>query len=118
MISFDDYAAHDGLGLAALVRSGQVSAAELLEAAAARIGAVNPALNAVVRTRFDAARLEAAQVDPASPFCGVPFLVKDLISTLAGEPTGCGTRTLAGLPMPHDSALVQRWRAAGLLLLR
>lgn len=117
MISFDDYAAHDGLGLAALVRSGQVSAAELLDAAVARIGATNPVLNAVVRTRFDAARLEAAQVDPASPFCGVPFLVKDLISTLAGEPTGCGTRTLAGLPMPHDSALVQRWRAAGLLLL-
>lgn len=117
MISFDDYAAHDGLGLAALVRTGQVSAAELLEAAVARIGAVNPALNAVVRTRFDAARLEANRADPAAPFCGVPFLVKDLISTLAGEPTGQGTRSLASLPMPHDSDLVQRWRAAGLLIL-
>ncbi len=50
MIAFDDYAAHDGLGLAALVKTGQVSPAELLEAAIARIDAVNPALNAVVRT--------------------------------------------------------------------
>jgi hypothetical protein len=61
--------------------------------------------------------LEANRTDPAAPFCGVPFLVKDLIAALAGEPTGQGTRTLAGLPMPHDSALVQRWRAAGLLIL-
>ncbi len=117
MISFDDYAAHDGLGLAALVRSGQVSAAELLDAAAARISAVNPVLHAVVRTRLDAARQEARHTDLAAPFCGVPFLVKDLISTLAGEPTGQGNRLLGQLPMPHDSVLVQRWRAAGLLIL-
>ena len=117
MIAFDDYAAHDGLGLAALVQSGQVSPAELLDAAVARITALNPALNAVIRTRYDAARREAAQVDRAAPFCGVPFLVKDLVATLAGEPTGQGTRLLGSLPMAQDSTLVQRWRAAGLLLL-
>jgi amidase len=48
MISFADYAHHDGLGLAALVRAGEVSAAELLETAFARIAAYNPVLNAVV----------------------------------------------------------------------
>jgi len=117
MIRFDEYAAHDGLGLAALVRSGQVSPAELLETAVARIGAVNPRLNAVIRTRFDAARREAAAVDSSAPFCGVPFLVKDLIATLAGEPTGQGTRLLQQRPMPHDSELVRRWRTAGLLIL-
>jgi len=117
LIAFDDYAAHDGLGLAALVKSGQVSPAELLEAAIARIDAVNPALNAVVRTRYDAARREAAHLDRAAPFCGVPFLVKDLLATLAGEPTGQGSALLGQVPMPQDSTLVQRWRAAGLLLL-
>ncbi len=117
MISFDDYAAHDGLGLAALVRSGQVSATELLDAAASRITALNPALNAVIRRRDEAARREAAQIDPAAPFCGVPFLVKDLVATLAGEPTGQGTGLLGQLAMPQDSTLVQRWRAAGLLIL-
>lgn len=114
---FDDYAAHDGLGLAALVKSGQVSPLELLEAAVARIEAANPALNAVIRTRFDAARREAAQVDRAAPFSGVPFLVKDLLATIAGEPTGQGTGLLGALPMPVDSTLVQRWRAAGLVTL-
>lgn len=113
MISDTDYTAHDGLGLAALVRSGQVSAAELLDAAIARIERHNPALNAVIRTRYDAARVEAAQVDPQAPFAGVPFLLKDLSSTLAGEPTGSGNRVLAQVPMPRDSEMVRRLRAAG-----
>jgi len=113
MISISDYTGHDGLGLAALVRSGQVSAAELLEAAFARIEAHNPALNAVIRTRQAQARAEAARIDPAAPFAGVPFLLKDLIATLAGEPTAGGNGLLAGMQMPRDSELVRRYRAAG-----
>jgi amidase len=113
MIPFADYTRHDGLGLAALVRSSQVSAAELLETAFARIEAHNPALNAVIRTRYDQARAEAARVAPAAPFAGVPFLIKDLIATLAGEPTANGNRLMASLPMPRDSELVRRFRAAG-----
>ena len=116
MIPFEDYVRHDGLGLAALVKSGEVSPAELLETAIARIEAHNPALNAVIRTRYDAARAEAAQVDRAAPFAGVPFLVKDLVATIGGEPTGNGNRLLASLPMPRDSELVRRFRAAGVLI--
>ena len=116
MIPFDDYIRHDGLGLAALVRSGQVSAAELLETALARIDQHNPMLNAVIRRRDDKARAEATSIDPAAPFAGVPFLVKDLIATLAGEPTANGNRLLAGRAMPHDSELVRRFRAAGVLI--
>ncbi|HJV63402.1 MAG TPA: amidase [Albitalea sp.] len=117
MISAADYLRHDGLGLAELVRRGEASPGELLDAAIARIEAHNPALNAVVRKRYEQARTEALQVDPAAPFAGVPFLVKDLISTIAGEPTAAGCRALAGLPMPHDSELVRRFRAAGVLML-
>ena len=116
MIPFADYVRHDGLGLAALVRSGEVSAAELLETAIARIEAHNPALNAVIRTRYDAARAQAARVDPTAPFAGVPFLLKDLIGTLQGEPTGNGNRALASLPMPRDSELVRRFQAAGVVI--
>lgn len=116
MIRPDEYVRHDALALAGLVRRGEVSPAELLEAAIARIEAHNPALNAVVRKRYDAARAEAAQVDRAAPLAGVPFLVKDLLATLAGEPTGHGNRVLATMPMPHDSELVRRWRAAGLVI--
>ena len=113
MISFTDYTRHDGLGLAALVRSGQVSADELLETAFAHIEAHNPALNAVIRTRQAQARAEAARIDFEAPFAGVPFLLKDLIASLAGEPTAGGNALLATLRMPRDSELVRRYRAAG-----
>ena len=113
MIPFADYTRHDGLGLAALVRSGAVSAAELLETALARIEAHNPALNAVIRRRDAQVRAEVAHIDPQAPFAGVPFLVKDLIATLAGEPTASGNCLLANTPMPRDSELVRRFRAAG-----
>jgi len=116
MIPIEEYTRHDGLGLAALVRSGAVSATELLATALARIDAHNPALNAVIRRRDEKVRAEAKQVDPAAPFAGVPFLVKDLIATLAGEPTAGGNRLLAGLTMPRDSELVRRFRAAGVLI--
>jgi amidase len=116
MISFADYTRHDGLGLAALVRSGQVSPSELLETAFAAIEKHNPALNAVVRTRHAQARAEALRINPQAPFAGVPFLLKDLIATLAGEPTANGNRLLADLPMPNDSELVRRFRAAGVLI--
>jgi amidase len=116
MIPFADYASRDGLGLAELVRSGAVSASELLETALARIEAHNPTLNAVIRNRHDKVRAEAEKVDRGAPFAGVPFLVKDLIATLAGEPTANGNRLLANRPMSRDSELVRRFRAAGVLI--
>lgn len=115
----EDYVRHDGLGLAALVQRREVSASELLETALSRIEALNPALNAVVRRRDVAARAEAARIDAGpstAPFAGVPFLIKDLIATLAGEPTSHGNRAMAALPMAQDSELVRRFRAAGLVI--
>ncbi len=116
MIRADEYVRHDAVALAELVRRREVSAVELLDAAIARIDAHNPALNAVVRTRYAAARAEAAAVDPAAPLAGVPFLVKDLLATIAGEPTSGGNRALAAITMPHDSEMVRRYRAAGLVM--
>jgi len=116
MLRYDEYAAHDGLALAALVQRGEVSALELLETALARIDAVNPRINAVVRRRDEAARREAEAIDPGTRFAGVPFLVKDLLATLAGEVTGGGNRLLSTLTMPHDSELVRRYRRAGLVI--
>jgi len=49
----------DATAQAELVRNGEVTPKELVEAAITRIEAVNPELDAVIRTRFDAARLEA-----------------------------------------------------------
>ena len=116
MIRDDEYLRHDAVGLAALVRRREIRPVELLEAAIARIERHNPALNAVVRTRFEAARAETAAVDLDAPLAGVPFLVKDLLATIANEPTGAGNRVLATMPMPRDSEMVRRYRGAGLVM--
>jgi len=111
-MTHDEYLARDGLGLAALVRAGEVTASELLELALARAAALDPALNAVVRLMEDDARRAAAR-PPAGPFAGVPFLAKDLIGTYAGHPTSAGSRLLATHVPDHDSELVRRVRASG-----
>jgi amidase len=79
MEPFADYAQYDAVGLSGLVANGDVHPLELVEAAAERIAAVNPAVNAVIRERIDAARLEAASRGLDGPFGGVPILIKDLV---------------------------------------
>jgi amidase len=108
---FENY---DGLGLAALMRSGQVSAAELVEETIARIEAVNPKINAVICKLYESARA-AALKPPEGPFAGVPFLLKDLMAALAGAPMSSGNRALAGVISPGDEEIVRRYRKAGLI---
>ncbi|MEU6700464.1 amidase [Pseudonocardia sp. NPDC046786] len=114
-IGWDDYRRHDAVGLAALVAAGEVSAAELLDAATDRADAVEPTINAIRHRMTDAARARAR--GPLSgPFAGVPFLVKDLSQHIAGVPTGSGSRALAGYPRPETSTVVRRWTDAGLVI--
>ncbi|WTW99255.1 amidase [Streptomycetaceae bacterium NBC_01309] len=108
---------HDAVGLAALVRSGAVSARELLEAAVARIAERDPAVNAVIARRADAARAEIDAGLPEGPLRGVPFLVKDLSCDIAGLPTTNGSRLFADAVAPRDGELVRRYRRAGLVML-
>ena len=117
MSSFSGYTTHDALELAALVRAGDVTPLELVDTAIARIEALNPRLNAVVSTCFDEARAAARRPVPDGAFAGVPFLVKDLVATVEGHPTSQGTGLLRAVAMPHDSELVRRFRAAGLVIL-
>src|SRR4051794_29252166 len=71
-----DLARLDLLGHAALVRSGEATALELLDAAIARIEAARE-LNAVVCDQFERARAQAAGTLPDAPLAGAPFLLKD-----------------------------------------
>lgn len=112
-----DYENTDAVGLAALVRSGEVTPVELVDAAISRIEARDGAINAIVRRRFEQARTEAAGDLPDGPLKGVPYLLKDLHVAAAGEPTGGGTALLQDLPVDYDSHTVQRLRAAGVVVL-
>jgi amidase len=117
MAAIDEYDRFDGLGLAELVRRGEVLPAELAEAAILRVRLRDPALNAVILPMFEQARAAAAAPLPDGPFRGVPMLLKDLIATVQGVPTACGCRALRVLPAPVDSELVRRLRVAGVVLL-
>ena len=103
----------DATAQANLVRRGEVSPQDLVEAAIARIEAVNPGLDAVIRTRFDQAREEAAGELPDGPFRGVPILLKDLGCVVAGEVTASGLGPLRDLAWPVTSYLAEQFRAAG-----
>ncbi len=117
----------DATATAELVRSGKISARELVEASIARIERHNPDLGAVIVPLFEQARLSAAALDgpggpdgPAAdaPFRGVPIVIKDLIATIAGTPYAGGVPVIkrAGYVTPHDSYLVQGLRRAGFVL--
>ena len=107
---------HDGLGLAALIRSGEIAAPELLEAVIARIEARNPQVNAVVHRLYDHAKSALAAGTPSGPFAGLPFLLKDLYTFRRGLPCGNGSRWLADYRAPFDDAMAARWDAAGLVV--
>jgi amidase len=107
----------DATAQADLVRRGEVSPKELVDAAIARIEAINPRLDAVIRTRFDQARAEAAGDLPDGPFRGVPILFKDLGCLVAGEQTGFGLAPLRDLAWPVTSYLAEQFRAAGFIAL-
>jgi amidase len=111
-----DYDQYDGLALGELVRQKKVTALELVETAISRIEKHNPAVNAVIHKMYDHARA-AAQQPPDGLFSGVPFLLKDLIGTVAGVPTASGNRLLKDRPASQDSELVKRYKNAGLLIL-
>ncbi|MFH1177956.1 MAG: amidase, partial [Acidobacteriota bacterium] len=117
MTAFSDYERYDGLSLAELVRRREVTPAELVEAAIARIEARNPALNAVVHTMYEKARAAAAGPLPGGPFAGVPLLLKDLLAACADEPLTSSCQLLAGFVPDHDSELVARLRRAGFIIL-
>ena len=86
MTGFPEFDRYDGLGLAELVRRRDVSPGELVEESIRRIEARNPALNAVIHPMFERARRAAEGPLPEGPFAGVPFVIKDLIALIAGEP--------------------------------
>ncbi len=112
----DEFAALDGMAQAGLVRAGQVTPLELVDAAIARIERLNPKLNAVVFKTFEKAREQAASAAiPSGPFRGVPYLIKDL-SGLKGEPLTYGSRLFARNKAKKDDADVERAKEAGFVM--
>ncbi len=114
----------DAVAIGTLVRNGELDPLEIAEDTISAIERVNPALNAVIHPMYDEARrvaghwrdeLAAGRARDAV-FCGVPFLLKDLLAEYAGAPFNEGCRALAGYVSRIDSELVVRHKAAGLVV--
>jgi amidase len=114
-MKFEEYAQYDAVGLAGLVAKKEVSAGELLDTAVARMEAVNPAVNAVVRNLEGEARQTIKNGIPAGSLAGVPFLLKDIGATMKGVLTSAGSRVFQE-PAGEDSAIVAAYRKAGLVI--
>jgi amidase len=100
---------------AALVRSGSVSALELVDAAIARLEGARE-LNVLVDEQFEAARALAAGQPLDGPLAGVPFLLKDLGEPQAGRPEYLGSKALRDHVASETAWTVERYLAAGLII--
>jgi amidase len=115
MAGFKNFGAFDAVGLAELVRRGETTPTELLDAAMERLDAVDPAINALPIRHEDFARRQIARGLPDGPFRGVPFALKD-IALLEGTETHFGSRAFKGFRADHSSTLVERHLKAGLTI--
>ena len=112
----EEFERYDGLGLAELIRTKEVTADEVLAATLERIDARNPAINAVVTRMDDHARAAIRAGLPDGPFKGVPYLLKDLGALYTGVVTTFGSRLFADNVPDHDSEIVARMKRAGLVI--
>lgn len=114
----DPLAGLDATAQAELIRNGDATPAELVEASIARIERWNPQLNAIIHPLYDKARNAAAGTLPDGPFRGVPMLVKDAVCHTAGDPYHLGMRFLKdrGWTASTDTELARRFRAAGFVI--
>jgi aspartyl-tRNA(Asn)/glutamyl-tRNA(Gln) amidotransferase subunit A len=109
--------------LARRVRTREVSAAEVTDAALARTERVEPLISAYLEIFEDAARERARDLDrriaageDPGPLAGVPIALKDNLS-VAGHALTCGSKILSGYVAPYTATAVERLLAAGAVIL-
>ncbi|PVH27256.1 amidase [Pararhodobacter oceanensis] len=115
MITETDYIGRDAHDLASLMANGDVSANELLDAALARMEAVNPLINAVINVFEDKARSQIAEGLGQGPLSGVPFLLKDLRASYKGTRSTAGNAFMS-TEANFDSIVTNHYKNAGLVI--
>ena len=112
---FKEYKEYDALGLSELLKKKEVSAKELLEEAIFLTETLDPLINAVPQKHFELAMAQA-ETDLKGHFFGVPFLLKDLHSSLEGTITSDGSRSSAKNVADFTDTLTQRCLDSGLVI--
>ncbi|AHC73309.1 6-aminohexanoate-cyclic-dimer hydrolase [Candidatus Endolissoclinum faulkneri L5] len=112
---FDEYQDQDALGLARLIRKGEVSATEVVLAALTRADDINPKINAIVSRRDDIALAQSYAPLINEPFAGVPFVFKDLDCWQEGWLAEYGSKLWQGFIAPIDFTYTKRVKKAGMI---
>ncbi len=113
MPEFDSY---DAIALAELVRTRQVTPLELVDEVIGRLEAVQNSIHPLAIAHFEMARARAREPLPDGPLAGVPWLMKNLLLMAEGTVTSNSLAFLAEAVAPHDSEMVRRAKAGGLIL--
>jgi amidase len=112
-----EYESLDAVGLAGLIRSGEVTADEVRDVASRALEDAGTELNALTGPVFtDPPGYERGE-PPTGPLAGVPFVIKDSGPFARGVPFGLGSRAIRGAVAMADHELMTRFRAAGLVAL-
>lgn len=106
----------DATAQAELLRRGEVSALELIDATITRIEAIDGHINAVTTRLFERARDQATRPLPDGPFKGVPYLIKDL-NDLEGTVNSMGSRLFASQVSAASEPYVARTLKTGVIVL-
>ena len=106
----DEYSRYDAVGLSELVRSGDVTPAELQRCALAAHEQVHDRINAVV----DVHPQDESTLRSDGQLAGVPTMVKDLFHGQSGLPCGNGSRLSEGWQVSHPTQIYTRAAAAGM----
>ena len=117
MGDFVEYDQYDGIGLAGLIRTGEIKAAEVCEEAIDRAEAYNPKINAINTPLYDYARKVSNNLPLNGRFHGVPFLLKDAHHALEGAAMSSGSALLKQYVAQNDSEIVRRFKQCGLVIL-
>jgi aspartyl-tRNA(Asn)/glutamyl-tRNA(Gln) amidotransferase subunit A len=122
-MSSDEICQIDAVTLAKLIRSKQLSAVEVVDAALDRMEKLNPMLNAFCTPTPDLARQAAKQIEadimagnPVGELAGVPVAIKDLVCT-KGIHTVSGSKAYEHFIPDEDDVVVERLKAAGAIIL-
>ena len=104
--------------LAGLVRAGEVSSRELVEASLARIDEVDGRVNAFTLVDADGALAAADAIGSGDerPFAGVPIAIKDLTAPVAGLVMSQGSELFGDYTPDYDAYVVRRFREAGFVI--
>ena len=115
-ITHERYRSCDAIDLAELVRQGDVLTEDLLEVATRAALQLQPRLNAIAHWQLEAARQDPNLVANQGPLSGIPFLLKDITTHVVDWPMTSGSAVYRDFVSTVNSTIVERYRAAGLVL--